>query len=188
VLLDRFGGLNDRTTMVHGVFLDDHDVETVARTGTGVTVCPTTEFDLGDGTVDVSRLDAARIPVSVGTDSHASIDLLAEMRQIEWNDRARYGRRGIHDTATLWRIGSESGAAALGRPTWGIVVGAPADFVEFDLDSIRTTGCLPDDLVMTASAADVVRTWIAGELVVERGVHRRRGDIAAMLARMADPM
>ena len=49
--------------------------------------CPTTEADLADGIGPARALAGAGCPLSLGSDSHAVIDLLAEARLVEMGER-----------------------------------------------------------------------------------------------------
>ncbi len=178
--LDRHGVLSDRTTAVHAVHVTEDDRNRLAASGTGVCVCPTTELDLGDGTVDVAGLRRASIGVGIGSDSHAVIDLLSEARLVEWNDRARSGRRGVHTAADLWHMVGPAGAASLGYDRWGISAGAPADFVVLSTDSIRTAGSELEGILGSATAHDILATYVGGVLVTELDEHVTLGPVAEL--------
>jgi cytosine/adenosine deaminase-related metal-dependent hydrolase len=55
------------------------------------------------------------------------------------------------------------------------------------LDSVRTTGSLPDQAVSTATAADVNDVIVGGREVVRDGVHRL-GDVSALLSAAITPL
>jgi cytosine/adenosine deaminase-related metal-dependent hydrolase len=66
--------------------------------------------------------------------------------------------------------------AAIGWEPTELKAGAPADFVTIALDSVRTAGCdpeLPATAVFAASSADVSQVVVAGNVVVDAGVHVR---------------
>ena len=66
-------------------------------TGTGVCFCPTTERDLADGIGPARALADAGIPLSLGSDSHAVIDLFEEARAVELDERLRTrATRALH--------------------------------------------------------------------------------------------
>jgi formiminoglutamate deiminase len=182
-LLAGHGGLRPGSTVVHGVHVTEHDVSAIASSSASVCVCPTTELDLGDGTVDVSALKAAAIDVSLGSDSHTTIDLFAEARLVEWNDRARYGRRGIHAPPALWDMATSAGARSLGSRSGALGVGGRADFAVVGVDHPSTAGIdRPDALIAAATAGDVIATVVGGQIVCSGGEHRTLGSVPAMLA------
>ena len=181
-LLHDAGALGPGTTAVHAVHLTDDDVTLLGASGTGVCLCPTTERDLADGIAPGLRLLRAGSPLSVGTDQHVGADVLAEARGVEEHERLAAGRRGAFPPATLIELATSAGHAALGRPGAGrIAVGAPADLVAIRLDTVRTAGIDPAQVVLAAGAPDVSDVVAGGELVVRDGEHRV-GNVARMLA------
>jgi cytosine/adenosine deaminase-related metal-dependent hydrolase len=176
------GALGPSTTIVHGVHTNDADRSLLVQSGSSVCVCPTTEADLGDGIAPVAEFTSARIDVSLGSDSHAVIDLFAEMQAVERQDRARLGRRSVHEPSALLTMASTNGARSLGHDRWGLVPGGPGDFVVVDHDSLRTAGT--EDavgLVLTASASDVRHVIRGGEHIVDHGEHRAVADVPRLL-------
>jgi formiminoglutamate deiminase len=182
-LLARHGGLRPGSTVVHAIHVSARDLEATADSGASVCVCPTTELDLGDGTADVAAFAAAGIEVSLGSDSHVAVDLLLEARMVEWNDRARYGRRGVHTPPALWGMATSAGARSLGRQTWGLEVGAPADFAVVGTRHPATAGIGRSDMLLSAATAgDVMATVVGGEMVCAAGEHRTLGSVSSRLA------
>ncbi len=184
--------LTDRFTAVHGVWLDPGDIEVLGTAGATVCACPTTERDLADGVVDGAALAAAGVGLALGTDQHAAIDLFAEARALELDQRLVTGIRGHHDPAALLAAMTTGGAASLGWPESGrLAVGAPADLAVVGTDTVRLAGTRERDLataiVYAATAADVRATMVAGRWIVRDGRHVRR-DVAADLVRaVGDP-
>ncbi|MFI6893444.1 formimidoylglutamate deiminase [Streptomyces sp. NPDC050256] len=187
-LLADHGVLGPRTTGVHNTHLTGEDIELIGSTATGTCMCPTTERDLADGIGPAVALQSAGSPLSLGSDSHAVIDLFEEARAMELNERLRTRTRGHWTAAALLRAASADGHAALGRPDAGILEpGAPADLVTVALDSVRTAGPVPrlaaETAVFAASAADVRHTVVAGRHIVRDGHHASVDDVPGALAR-----
>jgi formiminoglutamate deiminase len=63
-------------------------------------------------------------------------------------------------------------AAALPMTAGRLAVGAPADLVAVRLDSVRTAGADPAQILYAATAADVDTVLVGGDPVVRDGVHR----------------
>ncbi|MFD8235746.1 formimidoylglutamate deiminase [Streptomyces sp. NPDC059696] len=186
-LLALHGVLGPRTTGVHNTHLTAEDISLIGGSGTGTCMCPTTERDLADGIGPAVALQNEGSPLSLGSDSHAVIDLLEEARAMELNERLRTRTRGHWTAAALLRAASEDGHAALGWDGAGVLeAGALADFTTLALDSVRTAGPLPrlgaETAVFAASAADVSHTVVAGRHVVRDGVHRLVPDVPRALA------
>ncbi|MFF4547587.1 formimidoylglutamate deiminase [Streptomyces sp. NPDC001406] len=186
-LLADHGVLGPRTTGVHNTHLTDEDIALLGGSGTGTCMCPTTERDLADGIGPAVALQRAGSPLSLGSDSHAVIDLLEEARAMELNERLRTRSRGHWTAAALLRAASPDGHAALGWDEAGTIeAGALADLTTISLDSVRTAGPLPrlgaETAVFAASAADVRHTLVGGRHVVRDGAHALVPDVPSALA------
>ena len=185
-VLERAGALGGRFTAVHATHLADEDFRALGGAGATCCLCPTTERDLADGIAPARRLAAAGSPLSVGTDSHASIDILEEARAIELDERLATGRRAIHAPEALFAAATSAGHTSIGWPDAGILrPGALCDLVSVDLDSVRLAGIDRSDpvasLIFAGSSADVRDVVVGGELVARDGAHLRL-DAAAALA------
>jgi formiminoglutamate deiminase len=192
-LLADHGVLGPRTTGVHNTHLTDEDIALLGGSGTGTCMCPTTERDLADGIGPAAALQRAGSPLSLGSDSHAVIDLLEEARAMELNERLRTRARGHWTAAALLRAASADGHAALGWDEAGrIEPGALADLTTIALDSVRTAGALPrlgaETAVFAATAADVRHTVVGGRHVVRDGAHALVPEVPAALARAIDAL
>ncbi|MFS4096113.1 formimidoylglutamate deiminase [Streptomyces sp. AF1A] len=186
-LLADHGVLGPRTTGVHNTHLTDEDIALLGGSGTGTCMCPTTERDLADGIGPAVALQRAGSPLSLGSDSHAVIDLLEEARAMELDERLRTRTRGHWTAPALLRAATADGHAALG---WGeagtIEAGALADLTTIALDSVRTAGPAPrlgaETAVFAASAADVRHTVVGGRHVVRDGAHTLVPDVPQALS------
>jgi len=192
-LLHDGGLLGPRTTAVHATHLTDDDIELLGTSGTSVCMCPTTERDLADGVGPAGRVREAGSPVTLGSDSHAVVDLLEEARAVELDERLASQQRGHWSAAALLDAATRAGHASLGRPDAGVIdTGAVADLVAVRLDSVRTAGGADTDaverVVFAATAADVTDVVVAGRRVVAAGEHLLLGDVGAMLDRAVAPL
>ncbi|WP_210588215.1 formimidoylglutamate deiminase [Streptomyces sp. GESEQ-35] len=192
-LLAEHGVLGPRTTGVHNTHLTDEDIALLGGSGTGTCMCPTTERDLADGIGPAVALQRAGSPLSLGSDSHAVIDLLEEARAMELNERLRTHTRGHWTAAALLRAASADGHAALGWDDAGTIeTGAHADLTTIALDSVRTAGPLPrlgaETAVFAATAADVRHTIVGGRHVVRDGTHALVPDVPQALAQAVDAL
>jgi formiminoglutamate deiminase len=175
-LLADAGALGERFTAVHATHLTPEDVELLA--GSTVCICPTTERDLADGIGPARRLREAGASLSLGSDSHAVIDLFEEARAVELDERLATGVRGNHSAGDLLRAATEAGYRCLGWPDGGrIEAGALADLVTVSLKSVRLAGTAPEraleSVAFAGSAADVTHVTAAGRFIVRGGVHHR---------------
>jgi formiminoglutamate deiminase len=186
-LLADHGVLGPRTTGVHNTHVTGEDIALLGGSGTGTCMCPTTERDLADGIGPAVALQRAGSPLSLGSDSHAVVDLLEEARAMELNERLRTRARGHWTAAALLRAATADGHAALGWDEAGTIeAGALADLTTIALDSVRTAGPLPrlgaETAVFAASAADVRHTVVSGRHIVRDGAHSLVPDVPQALA------
>lgn len=167
-LLAEHGVLGPRTVAVHATHLTADDIAILGDSRTGVCACPTTERDLADGVGPFRALLDAGSPLSLGSDSHAVIDLFEEARAVELDARLVTGRRGHFSIGELLSAATDAGHAALGWPEAGrIEVGAIADLVTVDLTTPRTRGVDPAQVVFAATSADVRHVVNAGRVARE---------------------
>jgi formiminoglutamate deiminase len=156
-LLADAGALGPLTTAVHATHLTDGDIRLLGDSGTSVCFCPTTERDLADGIGPARRLHEAGATLTLGSDSHAVIDLFEEMRAVEMHERLASLERGHWSASELLAAATYDGHRSLGFDDAGrIAPGQRADLVTVDLDSIRTrgTGASAESAVFAAAAAD----------------------------------
>jgi formiminoglutamate deiminase len=185
-LLDDAGALGRTTTAVHATHLTDSDIATLGRTATTACFCPTTERDLADGIGPARALRSAGCGLSLGSDQHAVIDLLEEARAIELNERLathQRGRLAVDDLHAALAAHESIGWADAGQ----LAPGYRADLVAVRLDSVRTAGVDPAQVVFAAGSSDIDTVVVDGRPVVERGQHRL-GDVGALLADSIAPL
>lgn len=175
-LMRENGVLGRRTTAVHATHLTNADVADLRDSGTGVCFCPTTERDLGDGVGPAPALLDGPGPFSLGSDSHAVIDLFEEARAVELDERLVRRERGVIPASRLLEAATGDGHSALGWADAGhLRVGDRADLVAIDVDSVRTAGGGPtvENAVFAAAAGDVTDVVIDGRAIVTDRRHHR---------------
>ena len=181
------GALGPRSTAVHATHLTAADIGLLGDFRCHACFCPTTEADLADGIGPAAALAAAGSPLTLGSDSHAVIDLLEEARRVELGERLASQERGHFTAAELAGAATATGHASLGWPEAGqLAAGGLADFVTVALDSPRTAGARPatalESVVFAASAADVRNLVVGGRDVVIDGRHQLVADPSAALS------
>ena len=185
ILLDA-GALGPRTSVVHATHLTAADISVLGQSQSYACFCPTTEADLADGIGPASALTAAGSPLTLGSDSHAVIDLLAEARGVELGERLASQERGHFTAAELACAATVAGHASLGWPEAGqLAPGGLADLVTVRLDSVRTAGATDatalESVIFGATAADVTDVVIGGRDVVRDGEHLLLADVPGRL-------
>jgi formimidoylglutamate deiminase len=160
-LLHRCGFLGERTSVVHAIHVDEHDTERLAASGSIVVTCPTTEGNLGDGSLPALRYRDAGVRLAIGTDEQIRIDPFEELRELETLAR----REGQTRSALLAAAGGDLWGQILanGRASLGLS-GRSAE-IELDLDHPDLAGVAPADLPLalaTSASAGVVSAGVGG--------------------------
>ena len=171
-LLADHGILGPMTSAVHATHLTDDDIALLGSARAFASFCPTTERDLGDGVGPSVLLRDAGARLTLGSDSHAVVDLFEEMRAVELDERLATQQRGHWPAADLIEAATITGHASLGWDDAGsITVGQRADLVTLDPESPRTAGTGADEhtVVFAAGAADVIQTMVDGRIVFRQG-------------------
>ncbi|WP_344132352.1 formimidoylglutamate deiminase [Luedemannella flava] len=186
-LLDRAGLVGPWLTAVHATHLTDLDRTLLGDAGAGACFCPTTERDLADGIGPARALVDGGCALSLGSDSHAVIDLLEEARAVELNARLHDERRGHFAVGELLGAATAAGHGALGWPDAGVIApGARADLVTVRLDTVRAAGydrnAADAAALYAATAADVTHVVVDGRVIVRDGQHQLVEDVPHALS------
>ncbi len=166
------------------------EIEAVARSGAGVVICPSTEANLGDGLCDLPGWLAAGVPLTIGSDSHATRDWREELRWLDYGQRLALRQRNVSaspqsgqpSTAErLFGLVARSGAAASGEPLWGLVKGARADALVADRREPALLGVPASNTLDALVFSSPARPWrdvmVAGRWVIrDHSARRRRHD------------
>jgi len=113
------GALGPLTSVVHATHLTEGDVALLGETRTCSCLCPTTERDLGDGVGPSRLLHETGSPLTLGSDSHAVVDMFEEMRAVELDERLRTQKRGHWSAEELIAAATYDGHRSLGFPEVG---------------------------------------------------------------------
>ena len=180
------GHLTETNTLVHATHLTEDDLRLIGEARTFTCFCPTTERDLGDGIGPSRALHGAGSPLSLGSDSHAVIDLFEEMRAVELDERLATQERGHWTAAELLEAAIRHDS--LGWDDAGrIAVGARADLVTVATDRVRTAGTGADEqtAVFAAVAEDVTHVVVDGRVVFREGDREQLGrDLDDVIGRL----
>ncbi|WP_256840160.1 formimidoylglutamate deiminase [Ornithinimicrobium faecis] len=188
-LLAAEGVLGPQFSAVHATHLTEQDISLLADTHSTACFCPTTERDLADGIGPARALLDAGARLSLGSDQHAVIDLLEEARALEMHERLDTLQRGRFTPEQL--LAAATAHHTIGWPDAGrLEVGLRADLVAVLLDTPRTAGADPAQVLLAATAADVDTVVVDGEVIVREGRHRLEDHrrLGAQLAAAIEPL
>lgn len=185
-LLDHVG-LDTSWCLVHATHMTTQERRRAAASEAIAGLCPITEADLGDGFFEAEDWLSEGGRFGIGSDSNVRISLTGELRQLEYSERLRKGRRnvlaneGLSCGAFLYLHAAESGAIANGQPAGKLATGLRADLVELDPAHpllLGRSGDMALDSWVFSGGHDMVRSvWVAGRRCVEHNHHVREEEI-----------
>ena len=184
---EHVGWASDRAWIAHCVHPNQAEIEALARWGTGVAHCPSSNQLLGTGLAPIRELRDAGVAVGIGCDGSASADcasLWLETRGALLLARLRGGPQGMQAREAL-EMATLGGAACLGRNDIGCLApGRAGDLVVWPVDGIAFAGALSDPVEALLRCGPVAarHTVVAGRSLVTDGV-LTAGGIVAMLER-----
>lgn len=175
------GLLGPRTVVAHCVWLDDAEIDLLARTGTAVAHCPCSNMKLASGPARIGDLRAAGVTVGLGTDGEKennTLDLVEEMKFASLLQKVTRLDPAVGDPWDVLAMATIDGARALGLDgeTGSLEPGKRADLVTVDLRGLHTTPVfsgaelnVPAHLVFSATGRDVRDVWVDGRRLVAGG-------------------
>jgi cytosine/adenosine deaminase-related metal-dependent hydrolase len=171
--------------LAHCVHLSDADIATLARTGSSVAHCPSSNARLGAGSARARDLLDAGVPLGLGVDGAASSEqgsLADELRQMVYTARLRGGPDTMSARDAL-RAATIGGAAVLGRADeiGSIEVGKRADLALWDLTGLGHAD-LDDPVValVIGPTPPLALSTVEGRVVVEDGELRTTSEQQAV--------
>jgi 5-methylthioadenosine/S-adenosylhomocysteine deaminase len=161
--------------LAHCVHLDDAELDTLARTGTHVLHCPSSNMKLGSGVAPVTEMLARGVNVTLGADGapcNNRLDMFTEMRSAALLQKVSHGADALPAPRVL-RMATIDGARALGvaDEVGSLEAGKRADVTVVDLSRLHLTP-RPDivsALVYAATPSDVRTVVIDGRVVLRDG-------------------
>lgn len=186
--LDSLGVLSERSTLAHGIWLTDADIETLARTGASVAHNAISNQKLGAGIAPWRKLLGAGVNVGLGSDGGSSSD---SARMLDVMKAAALLHKVTTPDYTQWPTAGEvlwaatrGGAASmrLAGSTGQITPGFKADLVVFDLTTLNFTprGDVRNHLVHCENGSSIKLVMVGGEVVVRDGVCTRIAEDAVL--------
>lgn len=176
--LDNISFLDERTILVHAVWLTKEELRLIAKRKSSVVHCPASNMKLASGGVmPFKEMMAARVNVALGTDSVVSndnLDMFEEMKFAALLHKHHYWDARIADAQTVLDMATINGAKALHRRDLGVLEeGKIADIITLNIpDYVGEVSAknLARYLVYSASGSDVCDVIVDGKLVIEKKV------------------
>ena len=168
--LDALGLTGPDVALAHCIHLTGSEEDLLARTGTRVVHCPSSNFKLASGIARIPELIAKGVHISLGADGapcNNRLDMFAEMRLAALMQKPRLGATALPATKVL-RMATALGAEALNLHAGELEVGKFAD-----IQVIRPTpwsgGETHAAMVYTFDARAVESVWVGGVKVAAHG-------------------
>ena len=169
------GLLDHGAYAAHCVWASDDDFRIMREYGVTLVHNPSSNMKLGSGFARIAAAMAAGVKIALGTDGCASND---NLNMFEEMHLAALVHKGIAQDPTVLKAGdvldmaTVNAARALGRTDTGLIeVGRRADLCVVDLDRPHLAPALdiPNLLVYSAQASDVVMTIVDGVILYDGG-------------------
>ena len=169
------GLLDHGAYAAHCVWCTDDDFRIMRERNVTLVHNPTSNLKLGSGFARIPEAIAAGVNVALGTDGCASNDNLDMFEEMHLAGLVHKGRLNDPTVMGAWDVieaATVNGARALGMHDSGeIAEGKAADLCLIDLDRTHLSPVLdlPNLVVNSMHAGDVVMTMVDGEVLYDRG-------------------
>ena len=169
--LERFGLLDERALLAHGIHLEPEDYETIARHGATVIHNPESNNHNGVGRLDAVAAAGHGCRVGLGTDGMSSaVQRALRSAFLTHRGATRDPSSGFEALPDLLQANVEIARRFLGEPLLGsLVPGAPADVIVVDAPPPTHLGRenFFGHLVYALSEAPIRHTVACGRLLLE---------------------
>jgi cytosine/adenosine deaminase-related metal-dependent hydrolase len=157
----------------HGIWFNDDELKTLARTKSHIAHCPSSNMRLGSGICRTREMLDLGINIGIAVDGSASndsSDMLAEMRNALLLGRVKYGSQAL-TARDVFKMGCENGARMLNFGNVGrLEEGWAADLACFDVSGIAYAGSHSDPiaaLLFCGCDHTAQYTIVNGQVVVD---------------------
>jgi len=171
--LAEIGVLGPQMQLVHSVWLDDNEIELVAKHNAIVVHCPVSNMYLASGVARVPEMLERGITVALGSDgpgSNNTQDMLEVLKTTALLHKVNTLNATVLLPEDVLQMACRGGAVAFGLPEQigSLEVGKKADVVLVDLDTsmIMPVHRVPSALVYNASSRDVDTVIVDGRILM----------------------
>lgn len=171
--LDSLGLLGPDVQLAHSVWLDESEIEAVARSGAVVVHCPVSNMYLASGVAPIPALLRAGATVALASDGPGSNnrqDLFEAMKMSVLLQKVHHLDATVLLPEDALRMATRGGAHAAGRPSelGALETGRLADFVVVDLDSVFVAPVhrVVSALVFNVTPREVRHVVVNGRVVI----------------------
>ncbi len=175
--LDNLGLLGPDTQLAHSIWLDDDELDTVAKRGAVVVHCPVSNMYLASGVSRILEMRQRGISVALASDGPGSNnrqDMFEVLKDTVLLQKIHHLDAMALQPEDAIAMACNGGAAAFGQPDelGTVEVGRKADLAVVRLDSVFTAPVhrVASALVFCATPRDVTHVMIDGRIVLDDNV------------------
>lgn len=176
--------VDERWCLVHATHLNPEECSALAQSRAVVSLCPTTEANLGDGLFPLAPFRAYNGRITIGSDSNICTNPFEELRWLEYGQRLISQQRNLgadalqpHTGSALYQACLQGGAQALGQPIGALGLGQRADLLVLNANDPLFTQRPPqfwlDALVFAGGPAQIDEVWVAGRACIKQQQHAK---------------
>ncbi|EXU73445.1 formimidoylglutamate deiminase [Erwinia mallotivora] len=187
-----------RWCLIHATHLDKEEISRLAASQAVAGLCPTTEANLGDGIFPATDYISQGGRWGIGSDSHVSLDVVEELRWLEYGQRLRDRRRNRltsqQHTATgdlLYQQALAGGAQACGVKMGCLAPGYRADWLVLADDALlggTDDSALLSRWLFAGHRGQIQDVYVAGNAVICQGQHPRQQQIATAFRQVLEAL
>ena len=194
--LDSCGLFEENTYCAHCVWVEDDDIRLMKEKKVSAIFNPTSNCKLASGFAPIDKMKNYGVNVGIGTDGVASnnnLNMFEELHIASLLIKNCCADATKASAEEILKMATVNGARALGRYDTGeIKVGKKADIIAISMDSPHMFPAfdIPNILVYSAQASDVIMTMVDGNILYEKGefltidAEMAKADVEASLKRL----
>ena len=168
------GVFDAHTTVAHGVWLSDEDMDILAQNSVSVAHCPVSNLKLGSGMADIIKLKKHGVNVALGTDgccSNNTHDLFEEIKLAALVAKGLYLEPAVMSAYEALELATKNGAQAQRFAGGVIETGRPADIILISTDAPSMCPVYEPAAAAAyaANGRDVYLNMVNGRILYENG-------------------
>ncbi len=174
--LEQLGLLDEHTLLAHSIWLNDGELDTIAKRGAVPVHCPCTNLKISDGMPRIAEMVKRGTKVAVGCDGEASSsnrDMVREARLAAYLQKGMTLDPTVLDAGTVYKMMTLNGARALGYSDLGeLKEGNLADFLLVDMNhdiALLNPDFKLSNFLYAGDGRNVDTVFLNGEILVRGG-------------------
>jgi len=174
--LESIGFLDETVLAAHCIWMEDSEIELLAKRKVGVSHCMESNLKLASGFAPVATMINQGVKVTFGTDGAASnndLNILSEMSTTAKVHKALSQNPTVLDAKTILLMATRWGAEVLGlgNTTGSLEKGKAADMISLNMNKPHLTPLYDvySHIVYAAMASDVDMVMVNGKVLLNSG-------------------